>query len=68
MSSISTDAAIESVLAAKQAATHSNLATTIAAKTLDSQRAAGDAALQLLSAASGQGRADGKGGHFDAVG
>ncbi len=64
---ISTDSAINSVLAAQQAQTQSKVATSVAAKAIDAQEAAGDAAVQLLEAASQIGKAAGKGGHFDAV-
>lgn len=64
----STDAAIESVLAAKQSATQSQIAYAVAGKMASAQRAAGDAALALLDAATPRGVADGKGANFDAVG
>ncbi|TWT90341.1 hypothetical protein Mal64_07290 [Pseudobythopirellula maris] len=70
MSSISptsSGAAIESVLAAKKSATQSQVAYAIAGKTLDAQRAAGDAAIALLDAAAPQGVAPGKGAQLDAV-
>lgn len=66
-----TDAAIQHVLAAQQATTHSKIAFSVAAKALRSQEAAGDAAIALIEAA-GQisdrvGRAPGKGLRIDLV-
>jgi hypothetical protein len=71
MSSISpatSDAAIESLIAAKQSATQSKIAYAVAAKAMNAHRAAGDTALALLDAAMPRGAADGKGANFDAVG
>ncbi|MEM8865856.1 MAG: hypothetical protein AAGF31_09970 [Planctomycetota bacterium] len=64
---ISANGAIESLLAAEQGATQSKIAYAIAAKGQDAQQAAGDAAIQLLEAATQLGKAPGKGAHFDAV-
>ncbi len=63
ISPLSSNAAIESVLAAKQSATQSQVAYKVAGKSLDAQRAAGDAAIALLDAASPS--ADGKGARLD---
>ena len=71
MSSISpasSDAAIESLLAAKQSATQSKIASAVAGKVLNAQRAAGDTALALLDAATPQGAAEGKGANLDVAG
>lgn len=59
--------AIEAVLAAKQAATRSQVAYAVAGKTLDAQRSAGDAAIALLEAASPAGLAEGRGEQLDTV-
>lgn len=67
ISQASSNAAIESVLAAKQSATQSQVAYAIAGKTLDVQRAAGDAAVALLDAAIHH-PADGKGAGLDVTG
>jgi hypothetical protein len=70
MSSISpasSDAAIESVLAAKQSATQSQIAYAVAGKVMNAHRAAGDTALALLDAAMPRGAAEGKGANLDAV-
>lgn len=59
MSSInqaSSAGAIESVLAAKQSATQSQVAYKVAGKALDAQRTAGDAALALIESAAAQGK------------
>lgn len=69
--SISNNAAVESVLAVQQSATKSSVAYAVAGKALDAQRSAGDAAIQLLEAASpgkAAGRAAGKGGLLDTAG
>lgn len=71
MSSISpasTDAAIESLLAAKESATQTKIAYAVAAKMSGAQRAAGDAALALLDAAMPRGAAEGKGANLDVMG
>ena len=67
MSQISTDAAIQSVLTAQQGATQSQIAVAIAAKGQQASQAQGDAAVQLVQAAAQVGRAEGRGGEFDAV-
>lgn len=64
---MSTDSAINSVLAAKEAQTHSQIGFALAKKSLDAQKAAGDAAVQLIESAGQLGKAVGKGHHFDAV-
>ena len=48
---MSTDSAISSVLAAKEAQTHSQIGFALARKSLDAQKAAGDAAVELIEAA-----------------
>lgn len=71
MSSISpasADAAIESLLAAKQSATQSKIAYAVAAKAMNAHRAAGDTALALLDAAMPRGAAEGKGANLDVAG
>ena len=65
MSSI--DGAIASVLAAQDSAFRSEVAFTVAAKTLDAQQAAGDAINQLLEQSAQLSKASGKGGSFDGV-
>ena len=67
ISPVSSDAAIEAVLAAKQSSTQSQIAYAVAGKVANAQRAAGDTALALLDAATPQGVAEGKGANFDAV-
>ncbi len=66
MSSI--DGAIASVLAAKDTALKFEVATTVAAKSLDAQRQQGDAINQLISQAAQLSKEVGKGGNFDGVG
>lgn len=66
--SVSTSGAIESVLAAKQSATESQVAYKVAGKALDAQRAAGDAAIALIESASQLGLAEGKGTQLDTAG
>ncbi|MCA9238853.1 MAG: hypothetical protein KDA37_01580 [Planctomycetales bacterium] len=68
---MSTDAAINSVVDAKQAAVQSQIGFAVAAKAQSAYKSQGDAAVQLIEAA-GQitqslGKAHGKGHHFDAV-
>ncbi|TWT32532.1 hypothetical protein KOR34_42950 [Posidoniimonas corsicana] len=65
---MSTDSAINSVLAAKQAESYGRVAFAVARKSLDAQQAAGDAAVQLIEAAGQLGKAAGKGQQLDAVG
>lgn len=65
ISQASPNAAIESVLAAKQSATHSQVAYKVAGKALDAQRTAGDAAIALIEAAGQLGAAEGKGTQLD---
>ncbi|QDV73080.1 hypothetical protein [Botrimarina mediterranea] len=65
ISHMSSDAAIESVLAAKEAATQTKIAYAVAAKMQGAHRAAGDAALALLDAAAPRGAAEGKGANLD---
>lgn len=72
ISQAGSSAAIESVLAAKQSATQSQVAYAIAGKALDAQRAAGDAAVALLDSASQistspVSHAEGKGAKLDIV-
>ncbi|TWT85428.1 hypothetical protein Pla123a_02350 [Posidoniimonas polymericola] len=64
---MSTDAAISSVIAAKQSQTQSQIGFALAKKSLDAQKAAGDAMVQLIESAGQLGKAVGKGHHFDAV-
>ena len=68
ISQMSSDAAIESLLAAKESATQTKIAYAVAAKTMNAQRAAGDAVLSLLDAAMPKGAAEGKGASLDVVG
>ena len=71
MSSIcpaSADAAIESLIAAKESATQTKIAYAVAAKSMNAQRAAGDAVLSLLDAAMPRGAAEGKGANLDVTG
>ena len=65
---LSSDAAIESLLAAKQSATQSKIAYAVAAKSMNAHRAAGDAVLALLDAAAPRGAAEGKGANLDVAG
>lgn len=65
---VSSSAAIESVIAAQQGAVQSQIAYALAAKGQQASEAAGDAALQLLAAASPAGLAEGKGGNLDVTG
>ncbi|WP_145289902.1 hypothetical protein [Pirellulimonas nuda] len=64
---ISTDAAISALLNAKQGAVQSEIAFSVAAKALDAQQAAGDAAVGLIESAARLGKAAGRGERFDAV-
>ncbi|MEO0530473.1 MAG: hypothetical protein AAF266_07810 [Planctomycetota bacterium] len=68
MSTISSNAAIESVLAAQQSSTQSKVAYSVAGKALVAQRAAGDAAIALIESAGQLGLAEGKGELLDTVG
>ncbi|MEM6330025.1 MAG: hypothetical protein AAF790_07245 [Planctomycetota bacterium] len=63
---VSADAAIASLIAAKQAATASDVSVAVAAKALGSQRSAGDAAVQLVESAGQVGKAPGKGALLNA--
>ncbi|TWU00081.1 hypothetical protein Pla108_10250 [Botrimarina colliarenosi] len=68
ISSTSSGAAIESVLAAQQSSTQSKIAYAVAGKALDAQRSAGDAAVALIESAGQLGAALGKGAHLDTSG
>lgn len=63
----SIDPAIASVLAAKDAQAKSQVAFAVAAKSLESGRQQGDAAVQLIKAAAQLNRGLGRGTQFDAV-
>lgn len=67
MTEISTDAAINSVLAAKQSALNSQIGTAVAKKSLDAQQAAGDAVNQLLQQAANLSKALGRGENLDTL-
>ncbi len=62
------DSAISSVLAAKDTAVKSEIAVAVAAKALDAQKMAGDAAVSLLKDAAQISKAVGKGEQLDALG
>lgn len=68
ISHVSSHGAIESVLAAKQSSTQSQIAYSVAGKALDAQRSAGDAAIALIESAGQLGSAEGKGTRLDTAG
>ncbi len=61
------DAAVGSLLAAKQAAVHSEISFAVAAKQLDAQQQQGQAAVQLIEAAAQLVKAAGKGAQIDSL-
>ncbi len=64
----SCDAATSSVLAAQQSALNSKIGYAVAKKSLDAQKAAGDAVNQLLESAANLSKAAGKGQGLDLLG
>ncbi|MCC9605605.1 YjfB family protein [Blastopirellula sp. JC732] len=62
------DPAISSVLAAKEAATQSQISFAVAKKGLDAQEQQGQAVVSLIEAAGRIGKETGKGASFDAFG
>ena len=65
---MSSDCAIGSVVAAKDAAVKTEIAYAVQAKALDAVRQQGDAATQLVEQAAQLGKSLGTGARFDAVG
>ncbi|MAT69268.1 MAG: hypothetical protein CMJ58_07045 [Planctomycetaceae bacterium] len=64
---MSVDAAIDSVLAAQNAATRTQIDVALLAKGQDAAKAQGDAVVQMLNAAAQIGKAIGKGEILDAL-